>query len=41
MLKVTRPGVVEVFIEGLWDEDRMIGNPAPSRSRWENRQEDA
>jgi hypothetical protein len=41
MLKVTRPGVVEVLIEGLWDEDRMIGNPALSRSRWENRQEDA
>jgi hypothetical protein len=42
MLKVTRPGVVEVLIESLWDEDnRMIGNPALSRSKWENRQEDA
>jgi adenylylsulfate kinase len=32
--------VVEVLIEGPWDEERMFGNPAPSRSRWENRQED-
>jgi adenylylsulfate kinase len=32
--------VVEVLIEGLWDEDRMIGNPALSRSRRKNRQED-
>ena len=27
MLKVTRPGVVEVLIEGLWDEERLIRLP--------------
>ncbi len=31
---------MEVFIECPWNEERMVGNPAPTRSRWENRQED-